>query len=122
MESYIGLLLDKLDDPLANSRLLAHYVLALLIQTLRGERQVSLAVRILQRLEPLRVGPPLRDFADLDDPLSLASLDAMLKKPDSSKTAQRTSAMLLVALAKVVRPPGEQAAWLKDETPVGILH
>jgi len=53
--------------------------------------------------------------------LSAATIEAMYNKPDSTKTAQRCSAILLAAMAKVVKPSGVQVTWLADDHPVRAL-
>ena len=117
-ESFVAFLHAQLNEPYSRPGLLAGFILARLIQTLSGEQQIDVAVRSLQRMEPLRKGTPLRDLGDVDDPLSSANVQAISKKPESKKTAQRASATLLAAMAEVSRPEHVQIAWFGDAVSV----
>jgi hypothetical protein len=57
----------------------------------------------------------LPDFEGMDDPRSLAYINAAIKAPEHPKTAARGRATLLASLATITRPREAQIKWLEDE-------
>ncbi|KAK4685034.1 U3 small nucleolar RNA-associated protein 10, partial [Tremellales sp. Uapishka_1] len=113
-EKHVAFLLTQLVAQLPSAKLLAHLVLANLVQTLRGDHQIAVAVRVLEVLRGQLSTASFRDHIVLEDVFSPKYLKAIVEKPDSPQTTQRATLSLLSAMTKVVRPFGLQVDWLAE--------
>lgn len=115
-DSYITFLLTQLDDPLLSAKHMAHLVLIRLLTDLQGDQQVTTAVSVLDRLQPLLQDSTLRDADVSDDPLDKSLVEAMTTKPSKKRTGQRATVELISAILKVARCDGQAVCWIGSET------
>ncbi|WRT69783.1 uncharacterized protein IL334_006774 [Kwoniella shivajii] len=107
-------LLTQLDSTHASSRLLAHLTLAQLITTLKGEKQISVAVRVLHHIQSKR-DVSLREIDNAEELFSSIYVDAVYRKTNESRTAERATLSLLAATTKVIRP-STKVTWLSGDS------
>jgi U3 small nucleolar RNA-associated protein 10 len=114
MTAHVEFLLQQFVAPNSNARLLAHLVLAYMLQILKGSQRVDVAIRILQASKQAIAQTSSTEAPDSDDTFSPAYLEAVYTKPDATRTSRMASLSLINAVTQVVRPAGTQISWLAD--------
>ncbi|WVR07984.1 hypothetical protein IAU60_005027 [Kwoniella sp. DSM 27419] len=114
-DSDVAYLIAQLDSTYATARLLAHLVLAQLIITLHGEKQLSLAVRILKHVQTPLATVSLRNIDHAEDVASSNYLNAVYAKAEEARTTQIAAVSLFASLAKVARPVDSNVTWLSGD-------
>lgn len=110
--------MQQLSNPSAPSRLLAHLILTHMVQTLRGDHQVELAVSIITRLDETLRGADLRAYEMTLESFHPDLLQAIHDRPHHAATGRLATLGLFVAMLKVVKPFGLQVTWLSDDASV----
>lgn len=110
-DSYQKLLLAQLSSSTATSRLLAHLVLASLLQTLDAEASISLGVRILASLDKSLQTSTLRGIEHSEDPISPAYLQAVYAKPEEAQTSRMATISLVSSFCAFRRPSDAKIDW-----------
>lgn len=109
--SHQELLLAQLSSSTATSRLLAHLVLARLLQTLDAQASITLGVSILASLDKSLQTSTLRAIENSDDPVSPAYLQAVYAKPDEAQTSRMATISLVSSFCGFRRPSDAKVDW-----------
>ncbi|WWC92888.1 uncharacterized protein L201_007850 [Kwoniella dendrophila CBS 6074] len=109
----VGYLLAQLNFTHASSRILAHLVLAQLISTAKGDKQIAVANRVLQHLKS-RQNISLKEVDQAEEVFGDSYVDSVYKKTQDARTSQRATLSLLSALTKI-QPPATSTIWLQGD-------
>ncbi|RXK39692.1 hypothetical protein M231_03047 [Tremella mesenterica] len=113
-DRHLDFLFSQLKATAAESRLLSILILTRLVHDLRGEHQVSIAVRVL-RDAPLSFAASTRQFDNSEQPFAPELLSLIVNKYDSPRTTQRAISGMIAATKNVELPSSSGLTWLGEQ-------